>query len=74
MGQAYDTKYQDLLDDIRSNGYQAGFEVGMRGILDMNELLELHCGLNMSAKFIINLAGSLSLLAILESFKIWSSR
>ena len=70
-------KYQDLVDEVKSNGYQAeckALEIGARGLLDMNELLELRCALNIPAKSITELAVSLSRSAILGSFKIWCSR
>ena len=80
MDQAHEhklSKYQDLLEEGTRAGYHTkclAFEVGSRGLISKNVLLDLRQALNVSVKAIIKLAVSVSRLAILGSFKVWCTR
>ena len=70
-------KYEDLVGEVRRQGYQAeciALEVGSRGLLIESELSQLRNAPNAPAKSTTELAFSASRSAILGSFKIWCSR
>ena len=71
------SKYQDLLEEATRAGYHTkclAFEVGSRGLISENALLDIRQALNISVKAINQQAISVSRLAILGSIKVWCTR
>ena len=77
MSKSYPSIYQDLLEEVTRAGYHTkclAFEVGSKGVISENALLDLRPALNVSVKAINKLAVSVPQLAILGSFKVWCVR